>query len=101
VPRPKGSLDCLVPEPLPQPPLVAGIVRAGVDPSSSSSSSSGSLVVPEGMVLVAVRAVGINFRDVLNVSRSGCGITRVKERKLTQLVGRITVKWCSVLQMTE
>ena len=49
VPRPKGSLDSLVPEPLPH-------WGQGTEPLSP------------GQVLLAVRAVGINFRDVLNVS---------------------------------
>ena len=47
-PRPRGSLGSLVPEPV-------GLEKAKA------------LLAP-GDVLVAVRAIGLNFRDVLNVS---------------------------------
>ena len=47
-PRPRGSLGALVPEPM------------GLEAARAA--------LPPGGLLVAVQAVGINFRDVLNVS---------------------------------
>ena len=52
VPCPKGSLDSLVPVPLIKPVVAPG----------------NPLPLPSETLLVAVKAVGINFRDVLNVS---------------------------------
>ncbi len=49
LPRPKGSLDCLSPAPL------------------EAAGQAGEVPVAPGTVLVAVKACGINFRDVLNV----------------------------------
>ena len=64
VPSPRGSLSSLVPSPLALP------LRASANGSSPAATGAASYVdgLAPGTALLAVRAVGLNFRDVLNVS---------------------------------
>lgn len=59
VPSPRGALSNLVPQPMEVP--------------GGGSSGQGAVALAPGTVLLAVKAVGINFRDVLNVSTKGVG----------------------------
>ena len=58
-PSPRGALSNLVAQPMEVP--------------GGGSSGQGDVTLAPGTVLLAVKAVGINFRDVLNVSKKGVG----------------------------